>query len=221
MGTLIRTGGAGGRLLLGLVVRWRVINSLKLAAIFLGVVLGGGCVYGDDGEVKIGGVVDGVVEPLMKEYGIPGMAVGVTVDGKQYLYNYGVASKETREAVTGHTLFEVGSFSKTFAATLASYARVENKLSFSDDVAGYLPELKGTAFDEVSLLELGTHTSGLQLFVPDEVQTKGQLMAYLKLWKPVHESGTHGIYSNVGLGLLGMIAAKRFGELPGELWWRS
>lgn len=122
--------------------------------------------------------IDAVIQPLMKKYGVPGMAIAVSVDGKQQIYPYGVASKQTGKPITEQTLFDVGSLSKTFTATLAVYAQQQGKLSFKDPASHYLPELRGSAFDGVSLLNLATHTSGLPLFVPDDVTNNAQLMAY-------------------------------------------
>lgn len=162
-----------------------------------------------------GGVsgVSGVIYPLMERYGIPGMAVGLVIDGHPYVYNYGVASKATNAPVTGDTLFEIGSVSKTFTATLASFAQVSGKLSLSDSVDAYLPSLRGSAFGRVTLLNLGTHTpGGLPLQVPDRVTNDAQLMAYLRRWKPAHAPGTYRTYSNIGIGLLGVIAAQSMSE---------
>ncbi|HEJ7137180.1 SRT/SST family class C beta-lactamase [Serratia marcescens] len=152
--------------------------------------------------------IDAVIQPLMKKYGVPGMAIAVSVDGKQQIYPYGVASKQTGKPITEQTLFEVGSLSKTFTATLAVYAQQQGKLSFNDPASRYLPELRGSAFDGVSLLNLATHTSGLPLFVPDDVTDNAQLMAYYRAWQPKHPAGSYRVYSNLGIGMLGMIAAK-------------
>ena len=160
---------------------------------------------------RIKDTVDAIIQPLQAQYGIPGMAVAISVDGENHFYNYGVMSKETQKPITDRTLFEVGSFSKTFAATLASYARVSGKLSLSERVSTYLPALGGSSFDTISLLNLATHTSGLPLFVPDDISDDAQLFEYLKRWQPPHPAGSHRIYSNLGVGLLGMIAARRMG----------
>ena len=96
----------------------------------------------------------------MKQYGIPGMAVGILAQGKSHFLFYGVASKTTGRPIDRDTLFEIGSLSKTFTATLASYAVVSGKLSLSDSPGKYLPWLRGSHLDEVSLLNLGTHTPG-------------------------------------------------------------
>lgn len=152
--------------------------------------------------------VNSAVQSVRQQYGIPGIAVGVTVGGKHYFYNYGVASKDTRAPITSMTLFEVGSFSKTLTATLACYAAENGKLSFSDSVSHALPQLHGSNLDKVSLLNLGTHTSGLSLYVPESITNDDQLMTMLRDWKPEHPAGTYRNYSNTGIGLLGLIATK-------------
>lgn len=156
--------------------------------------------------------IDAIIQPLMQKYGVPGMAIAVSVDGKQQFYDYGMASKQTGKPITNQTLFEVGSLSKTFTATLAAYAQNEGKLSFAEPASHYLPELRGSAFDRVSLLNLATHTSGLPLFVPDEVTNDAQLMAYYKNWQPPHAVGSYRVYSNLGIGMLGMITAKSLNQ---------
>ncbi|EOI3470046.1 class C beta-lactamase [Cronobacter turicensis] len=151
---------------------------------------------------------DAVVNPLMARYQIPGMAVAVSVDGETHRWHYGVASKATRKPVDEKTLFEIGSLSKTFTATLASAAQQEGKLDFSAPASRYLPALKGSAFDHVTLLNLATHTSGMPLFVPDDVKNTAQLMAWYRAWLPAQPVGTERVYSNLGIGMLGMITAK-------------
>jgi beta-lactamase class C len=169
---------------------------------------------GDENTQKeISDVIADVIRPLMREYRIPGMAVAVTVNGENYFYNYGVASIETQKPITSDTLFEIGSDSKIFTATLASYAQVNGKLLLSDSASKYLPSLRGSSFDSISLLNLGNHTSGgLPLQVPETIGNTDQLMDYFRHWQPTYAAGTHRIYSNPGIGLLGMIAAQSMHE---------
>jgi beta-lactamase class C len=167
----------------------------------------------NDKRKEISGVMDSVIHPLMQEYGIPGMAVAVIVDGESYSHNYGVASLRTRQPVTDKTLFEIGSVSKTFTATLASYAQVKGHLALSDSASKYLPSLRGSHFDNVSLLNLGTHTAGgLPLQVPDAIHSEDQLMDYFRQWTPSYAAGTYRVYSNPSIGMLGMIAARSMNE---------
>ncbi len=160
-------------------------------------------------QSRVKDCVDNAIEPLLEKYGIPGMAIGLTVNGKNYFYNYGVASKETRQPVTKSTLFEIGSISKTVNVTLASYAEMNGQLSLSDTVSSRVPYLRGSHFDNISLINLATHTAGdFPLQVPDEITNDDQLMDYYKNWKPAYAAGTHRNYSNPGIGLLGVVTAS-------------
>ncbi|PMS15270.1 class C beta-lactamase [Trinickia dabaoshanensis] len=160
--------------------------------------------------------VDAVIEPLMRQNGIHGMAVGVIADGKPYVFNYGLASTETGQPVTDATLFELGSISKTLTATLVSYADTNGDLSLTDPVSKYLPGLAGKAFGKVELVNLGTHTpGGVPLQVPDSIKSNEDLLAYLKAWQPAYAPGTYRTYSNLGIGLLGEIAAKSMDGMNG------
>ena len=152
--------------------------------------------------------VDNIIRPLMERHNIPGMAIGVIVNGQRCAYNFGVMSKDTKQAVTDETLFEIGSISKMMTATLAAYAQAEGTLSLSDKVTKHVPALRGSSFDKVSILNLGTYTAGgLPLQVPDEVQTGAQLMSYYKNWKPEQAPGTSRTYSNPSVGLLAIATA--------------
>ncbi|MDK1375928.1 MULTISPECIES: class C beta-lactamase [unclassified Sinorhizobium] len=166
-----------------------------------------------DGQGALERVVNEAIRPLMEQYDIPGMAVAVTVQGKRYVFNYGVASKEGRQKVTDATLFEIGSISKTFAATLASYAEVRGALSLSDHASKYLPTLVGSSFDRITLLELGTYTAGgLPLQFPDSVADQKEAISYFRSWRPSYEPGTYRIYSNPSIGLFGYLAAESMSE---------
>lgn len=163
----------------------------------------------DNLQHRIKSAVDMAIQPVMAKYGIPGMAVGITVAGKPYVFTYGVTSTATRQPVTRDTLFEIGSISKTFTATLASYAQVTGDLSLSDNTSKYLPALQGSKFGNVSLLNLGTHTpGGLPLQVPDDIKNNDELMQYFKDWRPAYKPGAYRTYSNVGIGTLGLITAR-------------
>jgi beta-lactamase class C len=164
-------------------------------------------------QARVRQTVDAAIQPMMTKDGIPGVAVGVIVDGRAQVFNYGVASTQSREPVTDDTLFELGSVSKTFTATLTAWAQVDNQLSLGDDVDKHLPALRGTPFGRLSLLTLGTHTPGvLPLQVPDEIHNDAELMAYFKAWRPSYAPGTMRTYTNPGIGTLGLIAAKSMGQ---------
>lgn len=99
-------------------------------------------------EAGIRAAVDTTIGPLMSQHDIPGMAVAITVDGRGYVFNYGVMSRRGQEPVTDHTLFEVGSVTKVLTATLSAYAASLGKLSLDAHPSHYLPALKGAAIDQ-------------------------------------------------------------------------
>nr|WP_232625640.1 class C beta-lactamase [Achromobacter deleyi] len=157
--------------------------------------------------------VDAAVADVMRQYGIAGMAIGVSRDGEQRFFNYGDASRAPRRAVSSDTLFELGSISKTFTVTLAAYAQATGRLSLADSPAKWVPELQGSEFAKLTLVNLATHTAGgFPLQVPDAVQTMAQLMDYLKAWTPQYAPGTRRTYANPGIGMLGVVAARALGE---------
>ncbi|MGV8843207.1 MAG: class C beta-lactamase [Pseudomonas sp.] len=157
--------------------------------------------------------VDPVVDALMQQQKIPGMAVAIVQPQGILILNYGVAGSEQDRPVDGETVFEIGSLSKTFTATLASLAAIKGNLELSAPVSRYLPELQGSAFDDITGMNLATHTGGgLPLFVPDDVTSKESLMAWYRQWQPTEPIGERRTYSNLGIGLLGLETAASMGR---------
>lgn len=152
--------------------------------------------------------VDRAIRPLMAQYGVPGMAVAVSVNGRAQFFNYGAAARATGSPASEHTLFELGSVSKTFTATLGCLAQDQSALSFSDHPSRYLPALTGSALDRATLLELGAYAAGgLPQQVPEEVADDAQMLAWLRAFQPEAAPGTVRKYSNVSLGLFGRVTA--------------
>ena len=153
-------------------------------------------------------IVDQQFKPLLQRYNIPGMSIAISVNGQHFFVNYGVASQQTKQAVTAQTLFELGSISKVFNTTLASYAEQQGSLAWSQHPAQYFPELKNSDINHATLLNLATYTAGgLPLQFPDDVQTHKDIVAYYKHWKALAAAGQVRQYSNPSIGLLGEIAA--------------
>lgn len=198
-------------------MRVSVMKNISLPT--LGILLAGSLLLGasaqaaDDADpAKLRRVVDEAIRPVLEENGVPGMAVAVTIRGKKHFFNYGVASKEGGQKVSENTIFEIGSVSKTFTATLGAYAQAQGKLSLGDRASRYLPGLAGSSFDQISLLDLATYTAGgLPLQFPDGVS--GETMVdYYRGWRPDYAPGSTRVYSNPSIGLFGYLAAKSMGE---------
>lgn len=166
-----------------------------------------------ESESSVRSIVDAEIAPLMARYDIPGMAVCLTIDGRHHVFNYGVASRQGRLPVDDRTRFEIGSITKVFTATLATYAQSAGRLSLDDRPGKYLAGLAGHPIDQATLLHLGTYTAGgLPLQFPRAIDTDREAMAFLQSWKPEAAPGKQRRYSNPSIGLLGEVTAVALGD---------
>lgn len=183
-------------------------SSLRPLLVTLGL-----CLSSQAAFAELNQAVDAAVKPMMQAYAIPGMAIAISHKGQSHFFEYGVASRESGRAVDRHTLFELGSISKLFTATLGAYAEARGTLNLSDNTSQYLPALRGSAFDHISLLDLATYTAGgLPLQFPDAVSNEQQMLDYYRNWQAVYPPGTQRLYSNPSIGLFGHLAAASLAE---------
>lgn len=189
--------------------------AAKTSLIIAGLLLVSSSVWALEGtdSQRIKALMDDTIAPLMAEHRIPGMSIALSIDGQQQYFNYGEANQEAGTPVTDETLFELGSISKIFTAALTGYAQSSGTLALSDPASQYLPALEGSAFDEITLLELGTYTAGeLPLQFPGAVQSEAQMLDYYRQWQPKSPPGSHRLYSNPSIGLMGYLTAQRLGK---------
>lgn len=171
------------------------------------------CIASEPSSRTLKASVDAIIQPLMQQQDVPGIAVAVLVNGQAHFFNYGVASKVNQQPVTQNTLFEIGSVSKTFTATLAGYAVAKGKLSLTQSASHYVPQLQGSAFDQISVLNLATYTAGgLPLQFPVESDSTDKMMGYYQQWQPTFAPAEQRLYSNPSLGLFGYVAAQSLGQ---------
>ncbi|MBB6131389.1 serine hydrolase domain-containing protein [Mucilaginibacter lappiensis] len=171
-------------------------------------------------------VIESAVRPYIQKANTVGLSVGVLKDGKITTYNYGETTKDNKQLPTLHTIYEIGSITKTFTATLLAYYVNEGKVKLTDPVIKYLPDsvAKNPELKLITLESLSNHTSGLAR-IPDNLEanatdelnpykdyTKQQLFTYLKTCKLNSQPGERYDYSNLGVGLLGTILSKVSGE---------
>lgn len=188
----------------------RVFTAVVSALVWA---LGTGTYAAESSTAQAYEAVSAAVRPVMEKHHIPGMAVALVLGEATYVFNYGVADVDKQTPVSDATIFEVGSISKTFTATLTTYAETVSALHLSDAVEKHLPKLTGTDFGRIQLMHLGTHTvGGMPLQVPDGIQDSSQLLAYLRDWQPAYPVGTMRTYANPSIGMLGWITAQSLGQ---------
>lgn len=109
--------------------------------------------------------VDHLMQQALETLNIPGIAVGVVLDGKVvFTKGYGVRNVKDSSPVTENTLFAIGSCSKAFTAFALGQLVDEGCLTWDDPVIRYLPEFRLKdlhATHHLTLRDLVTHRSGL------------------------------------------------------------
>jgi len=173
--------------------------------------------------------VDEVFSDLTKT-GSPGCALGVYRDGKiVYSKGYGLANLEENVAITPQSVFDIGSTSKQFTAASILLLEKQGKLSISDDIRKYLPELPDYG-QKITVLQLLNHTSGLRDYLTlmelaginiDGVTTDEDALQMIVRQKALNfASGSDWLYSNTGFFLLSVIvkrvSGKSLREFAGE-----
>jgi len=164
--------------------------------------------------------VDELVQPYITLANTAGVSVGILKDGKTYFYNYGETTKGGKLA-SEHTLYEIGSITKTFTSTLLAFAVQEKKLKLSDPLSKYLPgsaplEFEGTV---ITLEMLANHSSALprmpdnfdedtDLTNPYKNYSEQQLIDFYKTVKLERKPGSRYEYSNLAMATLGYILEK-------------
>ncbi len=163
--------------------------------------------------------VDSLIKKALKSTNI-GMAVAVIKGGK--VVNYGYCETFTGSGLipTAKDVFEIGSITKTFTATVLANLVKDKNIDLNKDFRYYLPNLfpgfKG-AEPIITVAQLANHTSGLPNMPPFNTTlakpgedifnyyTKEDLENYLK--NDLRQNGTAGkfAYSNLGFGILGYV----------------
>lgn len=145
------------------------------------------------------------------------LVIGLLENGQREFRAAGMLSE--RAPADQHTIFEIGSISKTFTATAMAAMIEEGKLTADQTVGEFIPETVklNDSVANITLEQLATHTSGLPriarttfakaLFTTTPYGgSRDRLHFDLSILsvKPTE----HPAYSNLGVGLLGDILAR-------------
>src|SRR5262245_57677462 len=104
-----------------------------------------------------------LAESKMKEFGVPGVAIGIIANGVVTTRGLGVTNVEDPLPVTAHTVFPIASISKTFAATAIMRLVEQGKVDLRAPVRKYLPDFRvrdEAASRDVTVWHLVTHLGG-------------------------------------------------------------
>ena len=153
---------------------------------------------------------------------VPGCAVGIYQNARTILAKgYGSANIEYGIPITPTTPFVAGSVSKQFTAAAIALLLEENRLSLSDDVRKYIPELTDYG-KTITIGHLVHHTSGLRDWWElvgiaglryDDTYTVQDVLDMTARQRGLNfEPGERYLYSNTGYILLGIVVQRVTGK---------
>lgn len=137
---------------------------------------------------------------------------------------YGLADAEWAQANTPAAKFRIGSLTKQFTAALVLMLQEDGKLSISDPVGKYVPDLP-EPWQAITLAQLLGHVSGIPNFTDDErfgewamaPRTHGEIIAFIK-GKPLRFApGSKYEYSNSNYELLGAVIERASGQTYADM----
>ena len=153
----------------------------------------------------------------------PGIVVGILEQGRRRYVAYGIGGAGA-VPLSEHTVFEIGSISKTFTGLLLAEAVARGEVRLDEPVADLLPT--GTVVPTkdgkpITLAQLSTHRSGLprlpanlapmNMTDPYVDYDANRLYAFLAAYTLPRVPGDSAEYSNLGGGLLGHALTLRAG----------
>ena len=155
----------------------------------------------------------------MEQHSIPGLAIGMIIDGEEHTATFGVTSTENPQEVTDDTLFQIGSTTKTITATAVMRLAEQGDLGLDDAVRDHVPELEladPAVAESVTIRQLLNHTGGWagDLFT-DTGNGDDNTARYVEEMKELPQLtalGRLSVYNNAGFVLAGRVIEKVTGE---------
>jgi CubicO group peptidase (beta-lactamase class C family) len=153
----------------------------------------------------------------------PGIVVGILdANGVKY-YSFGVKSLITKSPVNEHSVFEIGSITKSFTGIILADMVTKGEVKLDDPLQQHVPKAVTVPTRNgsvIKLLNLANHTSSLPRlpgnFAPANPNnpyadySEKHLYDFLSSYTLLRDIGSDYEYSNYGMGLLGhVLAAKR------------
>jgi CubicO group peptidase (beta-lactamase class C family) len=155
-----------------------------------------------------------LAEAKMKEFGVPGLALGVIENGAVTIRGIGVTNVEDPLPVNAHTVFPIASISKTFAATAMMRLVEQGKVDLKAPVRTYIPEFRvrdEAVSRDVTVWHLLTHLGGWegQVSGPDRgSETLANFVTIQTDLMQVAPPGAAWSYNNAGFSYAGRVIEK-------------
>ena len=161
---------------------------------------------------EIGGWITEQLPALVATYKVPGAAIGVYRDGEVFDFAAGVLSHATKVEATTDSVFQIGSITKTWTATLIMQLADEGLLDIDQPVVAYLPDFDladSAAAKAMTVRQLLSHTAGFEGDIFTDTGTNDdaveKYVATLGGDPQLFAPGEMFSYNNAGFVVLGRI----------------
>ncbi len=163
--------------------------------------------------------IEGTVQEAMQRLQVPGVAVGIICGEQEYSAGFGVTSVENALSVNTHTLFQIGSNTKTFTALATMRLVEQDKINLDAPVRQYVADLKlkdEEALANVIIRELFTHRGGWLGDVFDDTGNGEDALAkYVANMAELEQRSPRGelwSYNNAAFSLAGRVIEAVTGQ---------
>lgn len=156
----------------------------------------------------------------IEKLGFPSAAVGL-IHGREliWFHGFGTRAPGSKDPITEHTVFRIGSVTKVFAGLALLQLRDSGRVSFDQPAASYLPELDEILYPtrdspRITLRHIVTHSSGLPRLgsyrydQADRDVTEAEVLGALRDLPLDFVPGTSSSYSNQAVGLVGPLVTR-------------
>jgi CubicO group peptidase (beta-lactamase class C family) len=163
--------------------------------------------------------LDAYVTKAMQTWKVPGIAIAIVRhDSVLYTKGFGVLATGGTTPVNDQTLFEIGSSSKAFTATLVAMLVSDGKMRYDAHLTDYLPDFRmydPVANAEVTLRDALSHRSGIargELVWLGSGLSRDEVLHRVRFLKPEAPFRSHYSYQNMMFLAAGQAAAKTAGS---------
>lgn len=159
------------------------------------------------------------LQELAAEHQVPGASFAALIDGSVHVAATGVLNVGTGVEATTDSVFQIGSITKIYTATMILQLVDEGLVELDAPILRYLPDLQLSSpglIDDVTVRNLLTHTSGIDGdYFFDGGRGDDALRAYVascSVLGMTHPVGATMSYCNTGFSLLGAIIERVTGS---------
>ncbi len=160
----------------------------------------------------IGGWITEKLPALLAEHKVPGAAIAVYAGGEVFDFASGVLSHATGVEATADSVFQIGSITKTWTATLVMQLADEGLLDLDAAVVQYLPDFDladSEAARTMTVRQLLCHTAGFEGDIFTDTGSNDdcveKYVATLKTDRQLFPPGEMFSYNNAGFCVLGRV----------------